>query len=199
MEVEGVARRTVLGLTIALEGGLGLLALAVGWFLARPPLEQLTVHAVAAGQGLLGAVPLLAAAWWMFHWPIGPLRPMEKLVRDYVVPLFRNCTTWDLLLISAAAGIGEELLFRGVVQTGVVELSGSVMLGVIAGAVVFGLAHPITVTYVVLVGLIGIYLGWLQIATDNLLVPIVTHAAYDFFALVYLLRKSAGNSNAVGA
>ena len=33
------------------------------------------------------------------------------------------------------------------------------------------------------------YLGWLWLASDNLLVPIVTHAAYDFAALVYLLRR----------
>jgi membrane protease YdiL (CAAX protease family) len=52
---------------------------------------------------------------------------------------------------------------------------------------VFGLAHPISTTYAVLASLIGIYLGFLFVATDNLLVPIVTHAAYDFLALVYLL------------
>ena len=43
-----------------------------------------------------------------------------------------------------------------------------------------------------LAGLIGIYLGWLLAATDNLLVPIVAHAAYDFLALVYLLHRDRG-------
>jgi membrane protease YdiL (CAAX protease family) len=48
--------------------------------------------------------------------------------------------------------------------------------------------HPITRMYVVLCVLVGLYLGWLWMVTDNLLVPIVAHGAYDFFALVYLVR-----------
>ena len=61
-------------------------------------------------------------------------------------------------------------------------------VGLIAGGVLFGLAHCITPTYALLAGLIGLYLGWLWIATGNLLVPITTHAVYVFLALVYLIR-----------
>jgi hypothetical protein len=188
IEAEGVARRSIVGLAIACEGGLWLIALSVGWFLARPPHEQIVWSATGLGQGLAAALPLLAAAWVMTRWPVGPLAALEELVRRQVMPLFRNCTTLDLLIVSAFAGIGEELLFRGVVQTGVAQFTGSAATGLVVGGAVFGLAHPITATYAVVAGLIGLYLGGLQLATDNLLVPIVTHAAYDFGALVYLLR-----------
>jgi len=58
-------------------------------------------------------------------------------------------------------------------------------------SIVFGLAHPMSVTYAVLAGAIGVYWGWLLMASENLLVPIVTHTAYDFVAIVYLTRREA--------
>ena len=122
--------------------------------------------------------------------PVGPLAELEKVVRRTIVPLFRSSTLWELAVICALAGLGEEMLFRGVAQAGIERFSGSPWLALAVASVLFGLAHPITATYAVLAGLIGVYLGWLLLATDNLLVPIVTHAAYDFVALVYLLRGS---------
>jgi membrane protease YdiL (CAAX protease family) len=42
--------------------------------------------------------------------------------------------------------------------------------------------------YLVLAGLIGLYLGGIWLATGNLLVPIIAHAMYDFVALVYFVK-----------
>lgn len=175
------------------EGALGVIALAVGWFLARPPLEQIDWTAEAVGLGLLAAVPLVAGLLVMIRYPLGSLKALEDVVEQLVLPLFRDCTLGQLLLISLLAGFGEELLFRGVIQAGVHTYSGSPWLALVIASLLFGLAHPLTVTYVVLAGLIGAYLGWLALATENLLVPIVTHAAYDFVALVYLLRRDPGD------
>ena len=38
--------------------------------------------------------------------------------------------------------------------------------------------------------LIGAYLGLLWLLSRNLLAPMITHALYDFGALVYLVRGS---------
>jgi hypothetical protein len=58
----------------------------------------------------------------------------------------------------------------------------------------FGLAHFISLMYAVLAALIGLYLGILFIAFDNLAVPVIVHALYDFVALTYLVRmRSAAN------
>jgi hypothetical protein len=184
--------RAFVGLAIAFEGGLGLVALALGALLGQSPLAEIGWDARAAGQGFLAAAPLLAGLWLMTRWPVGPLGRLDELVRRLVVPLFRNCAMWELLLVAAAAGFGEELLFRGLAQRGIEQLSGSPWLAVALASAIFGLAHPISTTYAVLAALIGVYLGWLLLATDNLLVPIVTHAAYDFLALVYLLRRDRG-------
>ena len=35
----------------------------------------------------------------------------------------------------------------------------------------------------------GVYFGWLAVAADDLLAPIIAHAVYDFAALAYLTRR----------
>ena len=52
----------------------------------------------------------------------------------------------------------------------------------------FGLAHLVTSSYAVMAGLLGLYLGVLAVWHDNLLVPMVVHALYDFVALTYLVH-----------
>jgi membrane protease YdiL (CAAX protease family) len=66
------------------------------------------------------------------------------------------------------------------------------LAGVLIGGLVFGIAHPLSKTYFVLAAMLGCYLGWLWLVADgNLLAPIVAHAAYDFTALVILMRPRA--------
>jgi hypothetical protein len=98
-----------------------------------------------------------------------------------------QCSLLDLALISALAGIGEEALFRGVMQTGLVPVVG-LPAAVALTSVAFGLAHYLSLTYAAYAALVSVYLGVLLVYTDNLLVPVIAHAAYDFVALVYLTR-----------
>ena len=87
------------------------------------------------------------------------------------------------ILLSAAAGIGEEVLFRGTLQT----LFG-ITWGLWVTSVIFGLVHAVTPAYFAMATVMGLYLGWVHIASDNLLAPILVHWLYDAVAL-YLLRK----------
>ena len=64
----------------------------------------------------------------------------------------------------------------------------ALLLALTIASVVFGVMHSITVTYAILAGLVGFYLGWVWLVHGNLLVIIVAHSFYDFFALVYLTR-----------
>jgi membrane protease YdiL (CAAX protease family) len=80
------------------------------------------------------------------------------------------------------------MLFRGVVQGRLARWLGP-WQGLAAASLLFGLLHPISLTYVLLAAAFGAYLGWFWMTTDNLLAVIVTHALYDFLALVYLLRR----------
>ncbi len=183
--------RNFVPVAVVFELGLGLVAMVVGWLLGVPVAETVYWNLPAVGWGLLAAGPPLVLAWLCLKCPLPALRRLLGVVDELLVPLFRNCRIWELAVISVAAGLGEELLFRAVAQGGVAAWVGGtngVWVGLIAGAVLFGLMHPITATYAILAGLIGLYLGWLWIATGNLLVPITTHAVYDFLALLYLTR-----------
>ena len=90
-------------------------------------------------------------------------------------------------IIALLAGLGEEALFRGVLQT---SLAGTmnVWLAVCLIGALFGLVHYVSTTYAIYAGLVGVYLGVLHILTGNLLVPILIHAVYDFVALTYLVH-----------
>jgi membrane protease YdiL (CAAX protease family) len=91
-------------------------------------------------------------------------------------------------LIALLAGFGEEWLFRGVLQK-LAETSLHPWAALLVVSVLFGLLHCITPAYSVLATLMALYLGWLALVYENLLVVIVNHAFYDFVALVYLLRS----------
>jgi membrane protease YdiL (CAAX protease family) len=181
--------RAVVAIAIVTEGGLTIVALALGWFLARPPWMQIDRSASAWTSGFLAAIPLVIGLVLTTRYPVGPFRGLQDVMREWIIPLFRSCAPWQLLLISCLAGLSEELLFRGVLQRGIEQFSGSPWLALAVASALFGLAHPITPTYALLAALIGVYLGGLMWATDNLLPPMVAHAAYDFVALVYLVRK----------
>lgn len=188
MAQEPWPRHRVLLLTVAFEGGLAILAWPLGWLLQHRPLATLTGSLPAVGLGLLAAVPMIGGGLIFSWWPVGPLRRIRQFVDEFLRPFFLRCTLADLAGISLLAGIGEEMLFRGVVQAYLMDRLGR-WTGLGLASVVFGLLHAITPTYAVLATLAGIYLGVVWLATGNLLVVIVAHAVYDFVILTYLLRS----------
>ena len=172
------------------EVGIGVLALAAGVLVRIPTLGLVRVSVRAIVLGTLATLPLAMGLYTLLHVPGAPLRRIEATLDSVLRPLFADATIGDLLVLAAAAGIGEELLFRGVVQGAAARALGPT-LGVVVGAVLFGVAHAVTGAYAVLAGLVGAYLGALALANGNLIVPIIAHALYDFGALVYWLRLRA--------
>jgi membrane protease YdiL (CAAX protease family) len=172
---------------LAFEVGIGGIAVALGWLAGYSPLATLSWSVQALVVGMLAAVPMLAAFSVSWLTDAAPFRRIREQL-DRVLPLlFPTRSLVAMAVISAAAGLGEELLFRGLVQGALGAWLGPWIALVIA-SVLFGLVHAITPAYVVLATTIGGYLGWLWIATGNLLVPIAAHAFYDFVALVVLVK-----------
>ncbi|MCI0460480.1 MAG: CPBP family intramembrane metalloprotease [Gemmataceae bacterium] len=192
------SRREILLLAILFEGGLGVLACLVGWFVEVFPWEQVHWDATDAALGVLATLPMLVLllVFACLHW--SPLEEIRRALDRALRAMFRHSTVADLALISLLAGVGEEALFRGLVQEGLGRAYGA-WPALVAASLLFGLVHPITPFYVVLTSLAGAYLGWLYLATGNLLVPILAHALYDFVALVYLLRFTRPDEHATSA
>lgn len=188
-----IPRRQVLWLGILCEGGLAAMAWGLGWLLGHLPWDTLHWQARDALLGVAASLPMLLVFLLMLRWPIGPLGRIKQFSEEVIRPLFASCTVLDLAVISLLAGVGEEMLFRGVLQADFSQRWG-LWTGIVAASLLFGALHPITPAYVVLAAGLGVYLGWLWVATGNLLVVIVAHAFYDFLALVFLLRGPAVKS-----
>lgn len=187
--------RSFVLLAAVFEGGLAVAAIGLGWLVGHSPLEAFPRTAAdaawGAGCGAIATLPLLALLWLCLNWPIGPLAKLIRVVDELLVPLFRECRVVDLAVISVLAGLGEEMLFRAVIQEAVagwVDGEPGRWIGLAVAALLFAAVHMVTPTYALLAGIIGLYLGWIWIVTGNLLVPITIHAAYDFLALVYLVK-----------
>jgi membrane protease YdiL (CAAX protease family) len=187
MSDESSDRWVVVLLAIAVEGGLIVLAWGLGWLLGHPPLDKLAWDVGDALWGALAAVPMLVLFLAAVRWPVGPFRSIKAFTDQVIRPLLASCSVLDLLGISVLAGLGEELLFRGVLQGAFARWMPPATAVALAG-VLFGVLHAVTASYAVLAALMGAYLGALYLATGNLLTPVVTHALYDFLVLWFLMR-----------
>jgi membrane protease YdiL (CAAX protease family) len=186
-ENEKVGREVIIIFAVFFEAGLAPFSLFLGWLLGHPPLEHLTWTVWGAGLGIMAAVPLVLLFLAMLRWPIGPLARVKKFCDDEVVPLLENASWSEIGLVSLSAGVGEEMLFRGVLQASFTQWLG-VYVGVGLASLLFGLLHPISIAYMVIIAILGLYLGAVFYGSDNLLTVMITHAVYDFAALGYLIR-----------
>lgn len=184
----GMSRTTLVAVAVLFEGG----TLVLAWALAE--LLGLTLFAgpeSSVGQALLGALatlPLLAALAWELRSGLGFMRRLRDDLREFVDRVLLQARSADLVLIAVLAGVGEEALFRGVLQQWLDGIVGP-WAAAAGAAVLFGLAHPISGVYVVYAAVVGFYLGALMNVGGGLLAPVVAHAAYDLVALFWLVRR----------
>ena len=192
----------IAGLTFVFEIGLAVLAVIFGRVVGPMPLASVDPDPTSMlwpiALGLLATIPMLLGLLLLEWRPWGPFAELRRIVHQNIVPMFAGAKIWQLGLIASAAGIGEEMLFRGFLQTAIAErIDGAtgtwIAVGITSG--LFGICHWVTRTYAVLATLIGVYLGWLLLACDNLIVPIAAHAAYDFVALLYLVKVAPQPGN----
>jgi membrane protease YdiL (CAAX protease family) len=186
----------IVRLALLFEGGLAVVALACGWFMTIPPWRRIAWQATDAAWGLAATIPMVLGLLVLRRIRRGPLGRLNAVVDQLLVPMFAGCGWLQLGLVSLVAGVGEELLFRGVLQPTLIG-----WLGIAAGlgitSLVFGLLHAITPAYALLATAVGAYLGWLMLASGNLLGPMIAHALYDFFALAYLMRTATSRRSDV--
>lgn len=175
-------------LAVLVEGGLGLLALGLAWLTGISLREQFAATAQGAWRGAgLGAVatlPMLAGFWWLVRSPAPILQHLRHKMELVLRELFPHGNLMQLAIVSALAGVAEELLFRGVLQTFLASWT-TPLVGLLAASLVFGAFHALSRLYFVLTTAVGVYLGAMLIWCQDLTAPIVAHALYDFLALAY--------------
>lgn len=167
-------------LTLFFEGGLALVGLLGGawsglnWaLLARPSFGPILLG-IAGGFGLFLAHLLL-------FFPLGDANPLYRYIyrpfKENLLARLPDLTLEDILFISVMSGIGEEILFRGWIQS---------QIGIVVASVLFGVIHiwgREGIGYGCYAVAIGFFLGFLYSYTGNLWAPVLAHAVNNFLGL----------------
>jgi uncharacterized protein len=184
--------RVTLGGAMVLLGVQALIMGGLGWLLwtwsapSRPAFVSFSIS--QACLGLAFALVLIASAVALFRcFP----RAGERLVRlqaDTYAFLGPRLGWPAILFISLCAGVGEEALFRGGLQT---WLSGYVgpLPAIALSAAIFALVHlgrPVITAMLFVVGALFGVVFWL---TGSLFAVMLAHVLYDIWALRYLHRE----------
>ena len=163
------------------QGGVLLLAVLVGYELGLSPASLVRWDSRDCLWGLLAVLPMLG----VYQSSPG----LRQLALESLEDSLSRCRWYDLVALAALAGIGEELLFRGVLYEGLFPLNP--LLALIASNVAFGLLHALSWKYLLTTTAIGFGMHALAevSGTRNLLAPIVAHGVYDLVAFVLLVRQ----------
>ena len=170
--------------------------MALGWWTETPPFDRLAWTWRGLAGGIAATAPLLLGLAWCLRTTQPAVAHLVRVVEQRIAPLFAGSGPLVIVLVALLAGLGEEALFRGVIQpalAGYLPLAAAVALT----AALFGVAHWVTPTYALLAGLVGAYLGLVLLLSGDLLVPIVAHALYDVVALALLVRLKPAPASSV--
>lgn len=183
-------RGQFLNLSGLFEGGLIVVAFALGWIFDVNPVEHLAFTWPAVLWGFAAALPMFGLFVLAHRFSFGPMRRIRQFLIEMLGPSLAACRWYDLILLAGLAGITEEVLFRGLLQMWIERAVDSPTAGLVAASILFGLAHLITPFYALFAGAMGLYLGYLLDASGqrNLLIPVITHAVYDYLAFLIVLR-----------
>ena len=181
------------GSTIAL----GILGLVIMMIAKLEIVSVLQINIRTIGAGIAATIPLLIFLVWLYKTRFAPIARLRedqlKFFADNNIPL----DTGSIFAFSIAAGIGEELLFRGALQ-GVFDLFLPSAAAIIIAGVLFGALHCRSYAYAVIVSVAGVYFGWLYVATGSLIAPIIAHTLYDLAAF-FLARAGVNELRATNA
>jgi diaminopimelate epimerase len=165
---------------IAAELGLAVVALVWARFSSTTISYAIDARVLLASLGL--TIPFAALNFSVFQLGrrYGMAKKVYALFENELFPLIQRAYAWELLVASALAGFAEELLFRGLLQP---------WIGLLPASLLFGLAHGPTfelIAFSAWATLAGLLFGTLYEVTGNLAHPVLVHAFYDAFALLYV-------------
>ncbi|MGM0569542.1 CPBP family intramembrane glutamic endopeptidase [Marinobacter sp.] len=168
------------------QAGIVLLGLIPLWLFDIPvatgglPVSGYLAWGVAGGLLTYGLLLLLSVT------DVLSSDSLQTHIRD--LHRFVRSQSWPVLIgLAVLAGVGEELLFRAVIQGWIGEHLGTAS-GILAGAVVFGLAHALSRAYFLVATALGAVFGVAYAVTDSIQLVMVWHAVYDLVVILVLRR-----------
>lgn len=187
MASEKIDDQSALAFALAGTAFLGVIAFAVAFFFNIPLWNLIAGSPADIVIGVAATVPLTAMLAWFMGTSIPVLVRFRDAQIDFFSQLQFRLTPLRIIILSLFAGVFEELLFRGVIQTGL-ERALNEPIALIAASIVFGILHWHSAIYALIAAIMGLWLGALYIMTDNLLAPMITHALYDMAAFGFAAK-----------
>lgn len=168
--------------------GIILAAFGFGWALDINPLTNLNWSWSALLIGTLAALPMFGFFLLTMKLPFQAFHKINQFLLDEIGPRIVKASVLEVFILCIFIGLGEELLFRGVLQSWSNQFG--VVYAIIFTNLLFGILHSVTRVYVIVASLMGVYLSLLLIlfTPHNLLIPITTHTVYDFLCFMMLIR-----------
>lgn len=188
MNLREAMSRHPLRAAILFQGALIPLALLLGALLGIPLLIHFQWSLEAVLIGAAATLPMLSLLGVLAASRLRAYHDLTEQVVGLLRHLFAGAPPGAIALVALLAGLGEELLMRGVLQGGLASHL-PIEWAILIAAVIFGLVHFVNALYFLFATLIGIYLGVLYHVTGNLLIVFIAHALYDWIAIrIYLAR-----------
>ena len=100
-----------------------------------------------------------------------------------------NTSNWggfimNILIIAIMAGIGEELLFRGILQKILINWTRNTHLGILCAAIIFSAIHFQFFGFFPRM-ILGMVLGYLYVWSKSIWVPIIAHALNNALTVTF--------------
>ena len=106
------------GKAIIFELMLLLFAWLAAWLFSIPLWGEDKWNWIGAAVGITSTLPMVSMFFWLLQSKWEPNRKICQMMDEAVLPLFKDFTILQIALLSIAAGISEEVLFRAVIQGG---------------------------------------------------------------------------------
>ncbi|KAK4534424.1 hypothetical protein CDCA_CDCA01G0449 [Cyanidium caldarium] len=152
--------------------------------------------AVAIRDGVLLTAPFAAIFLSLGIVPLEAIQRLQRLTELATMRVFGRRNVIEVLLFCIAAGFGEEALFRGLLQGGLLQKFGNLPLAMALSAVAFGAAHAATPAYFFLSAMAGAFFSWeYEFLQHNLVGPSVTHALYDWITVLVVKQTILSDKN----
>jgi membrane protease YdiL (CAAX protease family) len=129
-------------------------------------------HILLGTIGGLGVYSFMLGSVHIMQNILGPY-PTVEFMEESIPTTWLGLISW-ILVVGVSAGVCEEVLFRGFIQTGLENRWGAVK-AVVVTAILFGLFHldPWRIPGVILLGLL---IGYMVMRTGSLYTAVMVHA-----------------------
>ena len=127
---------------------------------------------------------ILPESWdVLYHWISNKEEELQRLTKLFVTNEHWTDILLNTLMLAILPAIGEEWLFRGVLQRQLTDWFKSAHIAILITAIIFSAIHIQFLTFLPRF-VLGLMLGYMLLFTKNIWIPIIAHFTNNFMALM---------------